>query len=77
MEVLEAGDLVGWDSRDSEVARAFGNRWFDEARSAVLCVPSLPARPIGNNVLINPQHPDAARIQISEPFDVPWDERLF
>jgi RES domain-containing protein len=77
VETLEPEALVGWESRGSPVARAFGNRWLSEGRSAVLVVPALTARPVARNVLINPAHGDASRIVVSSPFDVPWDERLF
>ena len=55
----------------------FGDRWLEESRSAVLSVPAMSSRPVGCNVLINPAHPNANRIVVSEPFRVPWDERLF
>ncbi|MEZ5330955.1 MAG: RES domain-containing protein [Thermoanaerobaculia bacterium] len=77
IERLDAEQLPGWDARDSPAALSFGDRWLDERRSAVLVVPAVPSRPIGRTVAINPQHPDAARIAVSEPFPVPWDERLF
>jgi len=77
IESLEAEDLPEWDARDSPAALAYGDRWLDEEGSAVLLVPSVPSRPIGKTVMINPHHPDAARIAVSEPFPVPWDERLF
>jgi RES domain-containing protein len=77
IEAAEAEDLPGWDARDSPTALAFGDRWLDERRSAVLLVPSVPSRPIGKTVMINPHHPDAARAAVSDPFTVPWDERLF
>jgi RES domain-containing protein len=77
LETLEAEDLPGWDSRDSSVALAFGDQWIDEGRSAVLLVPAVPSRPIGQTVIIHPGHPDATRIAVSAPFAVPWDERLF
>jgi RES domain-containing protein len=67
----------GWEQRATGAARAFGNRWLDEARTAALVVPALPSRPIGRVVLINPAHPDSARIARGAPFPVPWDERLF
>jgi RES domain-containing protein len=76
-EVLDPAALPGWDERGSPVALAFGDRWIGEARSAALVVPSVPSRPIGRNVLINPAHPEAGRIAVSAPFPVPWDERLF
>jgi RES domain-containing protein len=77
VETLEADDLPGWDTRESPEARAFGDRWLDEERSAVLSVPSLPARPIGRTLVINLRHSDAAAIEVSDPFPVPWDDRLF
>ena len=77
VEVLDVASLPGWAAKGSPEALAFGDRWLSESRSAVLVVPALPARPIGRNVLINPLHRDAARLSVSAPFLVPWDERLF
>jgi RES domain-containing protein len=77
VEVLDANSLPGWEQRDSAEALGFGDRWLEDRRSAVLIVPSVPSRPIGRTVLINPLHPDAERITVSSAFDVPWDERLF
>ena len=77
VESLDPATLPGWDARGSPEAVEFGDRWLAEARSAVLIVPALPARPEGRNVLVNPLHPDAGRLSVSAPFPVPWDERLF
>lgn len=77
VEVLAADALPGWDLVESTEAREFGDRWLAEARTVALRVPSVPARPVGGNVLVNPAHPDVARITVSAPFPVPWDERLF
>jgi len=77
VETLDPDRLVGWDTRESPEARTFGDRWLDEGRSAVLSVPSVPARPIGRMLIVNPLHPQAGAIQLSDPFPVPWDERLF
>jgi RES domain-containing protein len=77
VEVLDPEDLPGWEAKESAEALQFGDRWLEEERSAVLVVPSLPSRPIGRNVLINPLHRDAGQITVSQAFDVPWDERLF
>jgi RES domain-containing protein len=76
IERLQPDDLPGWDRRDSGEARRFGDRWLAEARSAVLLVPSIPSRPVGRTVLINPEHPSARRVRRGAPFAVPWDERL-
>jgi RES domain-containing protein len=76
-EYLAPADLPGWEQPGSREALEFGDRWIRERRSAALVVPSVPSRPVGRNVLINPAHPDAARIAVSPVFAVPWDERLF
>ena len=65
-----------WDHADLRVARAFGNAWIRERRTAVLLVPSVVARR-ELNVLINPQHPDFGEIVAGTPEPVVWDARLF
>lgn len=66
----------GWDGPDTEIARAFGDRWIAERRTAILLVPSVVAREEWN-ALVNPAHPHAVHIVIGEPRPVVWDERLF
>ena len=72
----ESGLPVGWEHADLRVARAFGDAWIRERRTAVLVVPSVVARREGN-VLINPQHPDFGSIVAGTPEPVVWDARLF
>ncbi|MBP0624401.1 RES family NAD+ phosphorylase [Cupriavidus consociatus] len=68
---------AGWDTlEDPRAARSFGDRWLAEGRSALLVVPSVVAR-LEWNALVNPTHSDAARIQVSAPEPVQWDDRLF
>ncbi|MGQ0847720.1 MAG: RES family NAD+ phosphorylase [Actinomycetota bacterium] len=76
VERLEPIRLSGWDARESAAARNFGDTWLEEGRTPVLIVPSVPARPIGRTLIVNPHHPEASAIEVSEPFRVPWDERL-
>ena len=77
VERHEDGNLpAGWDHADLREARAFGNAWIHECRSAVLVVPSVVARREAN-VLINPQHPDFSGIVAGRPEPVVWDARLF
>lgn len=66
----------GWDSENTASARAFGDQWLNEARSAILIVPSVIAR-LDRNALVNPLHPDAKKLIVSEPKKVVWDKRLF
>lgn len=77
IERIDEAKHKGWDAKESDVAREIGERWLSQAKHAVLVVPALPCRPVGRNVLINPDHPDAKQIKVTEPFAVPWDERLF
>jgi RES domain-containing protein len=77
IEALEPEALPGWEAKGSPEARAFGDRWLAERRSAVLVVPAVPSRPVGRIVMVNPLHPDAGRILVTDPFDVRWDEGFF
>ena len=56
----------GWSDEESASARAFGDQWLDECRSAVLLVPSVIAT-TDFNALVNPKHPEASRIEVAEP----------
>ncbi|WP_426148138.1 RES family NAD+ phosphorylase [Polaromonas sp. DSR2-3-2] len=67
---------AGWDGDDPSVARRFGDQWLQEARSAVLVVPSVVAR-LECNALINPLHADTRRLQVAPGQKVIWDQRLF
>ena len=67
---------VGWDHADQRVARAIGDAWIRERRTAVLVVPSVVARREGN-VLLNPRHADFKWVVAGSPEPVVWDARLF
>ena len=67
---------LGWDSTDASIARRFGDQWIKEARSAVLLIPSVVAK-LEWNAVVNPRHPDARQISVSQPHAVIWDQRLF
>jgi RES domain-containing protein len=77
IEEFDPSSVPGWDADESAVAQAFGDGWHASARTAVLVVPSLPGQPVERNFIINPGHPDAARIRVMPAFDVTWDGRLF
>jgi RES domain-containing protein len=52
-----------------------GSRWVSESRSVVLRVPSIVVD--GEfNYLLNPRHPDFARLKIGEPRPFSFDPRL-
>ncbi len=75
-EMFSTAHHPGWDSPDAQAAKAFGEAWALEARSVILLTPSLVAR-MERNVVINPAHPQAARIRTSLHQPVWWDQRLF
>jgi RES domain-containing protein len=58
------------------VSKAFGEKWCQEKRSAILLVPSVVAR-VDRNVLINPAHPEFSSLTVSLYQPVFWDRRLF
>jgi RES domain-containing protein len=76
VEIVSPHHVQGWDAGDLEASRRFGDRWYDERRSAVLLVPSVVTR-VERNVLIHQEHPDFARIRASQPRPVLWDDRLW
>jgi RES domain-containing protein len=77
-EEFSAPDHPGWDDlQDLTVAQAFGRDWIQNARSALLIVPSVVTAGRDLNVVVNPEHPDAARISIGPETPVALDRRLF
>ena len=77
IEEIKIDSVSGWRDEDQQASRRFGDLWLDEGRTAVLLAPSLVTQGRERNVLINPLHPGATRIAVSEPSEVCWDERLF
>lgn len=75
-EIFQPADHPGWDGRSPAICQRYGEAWCLSRRSALLLVPSIPAR-IERNVLINPAHPEAAAITHELPAPVWWDDRLF
>ncbi len=74
---IEIGQLPdNWRSigvRDA--LQAIGQAWLESAQTAVLSVPSAVV-PAERNLLLNPRHPDFARIVIGEPQSLQTDMRL-
>lgn len=56
-------------------SRALGQGWLERRATALARVASVIA-PAAHNLLINPRHPDAARLQIVERIAWPFDPRL-
>lgn len=66
----------GWDGDDPSIARRFGDQWLQEARSAVLVIPSVVAT-LEWNAVVNPLHGNANQFLVSPSQKVIWDQRLF
>lgn len=64
-----------WPGR-SDRTRAIGDAWLMQGASALLRVPSA-IMPNVHNVLLNPLHPDSAKLRVTEVQEVPYDPRLF
>jgi RES domain-containing protein len=65
------------DWRQNETAsRTLGDEWLAQNQTALLEVPSA-ILPETLNVLLNPLHPDAARVSVLWHEAYPFDQRLF
>ena len=69
-------DFVGTIAPAQVESRRWGDDWLARGETPLAGVPSAVA-PHGRNWLINPAHPDAARIKIVASSRWPWDKRLF
>jgi RES domain-containing protein len=67
---------ANWWADDLEKPRELGDRWIREKSSLAIEVPSAALR-MEWNVLVNPLHPDVARIKVEaiQPFH--FDARMF
>ena len=75
-EVLNTAALADWASASSTASKAYGDAWQSSRRSLLLIVPSVVAR-VDRNFLINPEHPEFARLSTSLHQPIWWDGRLF
>jgi len=81
IESLDAKSLPdGWRRVPGPTElRALGMDWLARARSVAMWVPSAVVPSIdgsSRNILINPRHPDAARLRITVREPCPLDPRL-
>ena len=77
-EIFDPASLAGWDDpRDLSIAQNFGRAWIEDRRSALLLVPSVVTAGRDTNAVVNPAHPDAARIAVGPETVVALDGRLF
>lgn len=66
----------GWDAKPCEpVSQQFGDEWLSAGKYAVLKVPSA-VLPVEWNYVLNPNHPDFSKVDISDENSSPFDDRL-
>lgn len=67
---------AGWDALPTSLAaQAFGGRWLREAGQLAMRVPSAIV-PEEANIVINPAHPDFARVVLTAVRPFSFDQRL-
>jgi RES domain-containing protein len=77
-ERFDPQSAPGWDDPDDvSIAQAFGRDWIKGSRSALLIVPNVVTAGLDENVVVNPDHPDAARITVGPELPVSLDRRIF
>ncbi len=74
-ETVEAGALPTNWADDIGVTQGVGDHWLSEKRSLLLKVPSMLV-PETWNVLVNPEHPDAALLKITKTYEHAFDARF-
>jgi len=75
-EVVSPDQLPGWQAgQPNAVCQDYGDRWYDEQRSAVLVAPSVLS-PFESNMLIHQSHPQSRLIEVGEPLPAVMDDRL-
>ena len=79
-ELIETLDLKqlprNWRSLDNQRCRDIGSKWAASLRSLALQVPSVVVD--GDwNVLLNPKHPEFAKVKTGAAKAFRFDERLF
>ena len=75
-EAVDPGKLpADWRGPENPRCKAIGDAWIAEGRAALLRVPSAII-PEEFNILINPSHPEAARITLVSEREFVFDPRL-
>ena len=58
-------------------SQAFGDAWVRDRRTPLLSVPSAPMQQLERNLVVNPAHPEFARISADDAIPFTFDPRLF
>lgn len=74
-EYLKENEIPSRWRENPSVTAELGTNWLKRGRAALLRVPSAIV-PETFNVVLNPLHPDAAKLKILWHRNYPWDSRL-
>jgi len=74
--VDEGRACPNWRAPDYADTQAIGDAWYDEGRSLLLSVPSVPAHR-ERNIRSNQRHQGFGRLIASDSQPLIWDARLF
>lgn len=75
-ETFSVAHMPMWADPACTDAKAYGADWQTSRRSLLLIVPSVLAR-MENNFLLNPDHPEIAKVTWGLAKPCWWDQRLF
>ena len=75
MQTIARADLPSGWINNATATRTVGDEWLASGGSALLRVPSVIV-PDTYNVLLNPEHADAAKVKVLWHAEYPWDARL-
>jgi RES domain-containing protein len=76
VDTLGSDAVPNWDAIPPHASRIAGDAWLRQRGALVLLVPSVVTNGLDQNAVINPLHPDFARIVVSDQAPVRWDPRL-
>lgn len=74
-QLLDPASEEEWN-QNLDLTRSMGDEWLASLKTSLALVPSVIA-PRTWNYLLNPEHPDAAQVQIVEVIRERFDNRLF
>jgi RES domain-containing protein len=76
--VPEGSDLPpGWDELPTSAsAQALGRDWLERGETLAMRVPSV-ILPEENNVIVNPLHPDYAKVELTVVRPFTFDQRMY
>jgi len=76
VRTLDPDSVPGWDAIPPHASRLAGDDWLRRRDGLLLLVPSVVTNGLDQNAVINPLHPNIARVIVCAEAPVRWDPRL-